>query len=97
MVNAYHFQRLVDRTIAEMRTFREDISPNFRIHSTDAVYKGGRRLSDWKINIDDVPVEHQTWQWEDGNYARYRQHMSVPLGNKDPNLFFPEFESLRFL
>ena len=42
-------------------------------------------MSDWKINIDDVPVEHQTWQWEDGNYERYRQHLSVALGNKEPN------------
>ena len=42
-------------------------------------------MSDWKINIDDVPVEHQTWQWKDGNYERYRQHVSLALGNKESN------------
>ncbi len=40
-------------------------------------------MSDWKINIKNVPVEHQVWQWQMGNYERYRQHVSVALGNRE--------------
>ena len=40
-------------------------------------------MSNWKINLKDVPEEHQIWQWQDGNYERYRQHISVALGNAE--------------
>ena len=40
-------------------------------------------MPNWKINIEDVPVEHQTWQWEEGHYERYRQHISIALGNSE--------------
>ena len=46
-------------------------------------------MSSWKINLKDVPVEHQQWHWRDGAYTRYRQHISAALGNAkdDPHPF----------
>ena len=38
-------------------------------------------MTPWKINLDDVPEEHQKWTWSTGNYERYRRHVSVALGN----------------
>ena len=40
-------------------------------------------MSAWKINVEDVPVEHQIWQWKEGDYERYRRHVSVALGNRE--------------
>ncbi len=40
-------------------------------------------MPNWKISIEEVPVEHQTWQWEESNYERYRQHISIALGNSE--------------
>ncbi len=37
----------------------------------------------WKTNLNDVSTEHQQWSWESGNYERYRQHISVALGNSE--------------
>lgn len=37
----------------------------------------------WKVNINDVPTEHREWSWESGNYDRYRQNISVALGNSE--------------
>ena len=34
-----------------------------------------------KINLSDVPVQHQ--QWGKGRYDRKRRHISVALGNRD--------------
>ena len=34
-----------------------------------------------KINLADVPVQHQ--QWGKGRYDRKRRHVSVALGNGD--------------
>ena len=38
-------------------------------------------MTPWKINLDDVPEEHQEWTWKTGKYERYRRHVSVALGN----------------
>lgn len=38
-------------------------------------------MTPWKINLADVPEEHQKWTWSTGNYERYRRHVSVALGN----------------
>ena len=38
-------------------------------------------MADWIVNQRDVDVEHQVWHWEDQTYERYRQHLSVVLGN----------------
>ena len=35
----------------------------------------------WKINIDDVPEEHQEWSWEGNDYDRYRRQLSAVFGN----------------
>ena len=35
----------------------------------------------WKINLDQVPGQHQIWSWEGANYERTHQHISVALGN----------------
>ena len=42
-------------------------------------------MSIWKINLKDVPVEHQQWHWQDNTYERHRQHISVALGNTKDN------------
>ena len=53
-------------------------------------------MQDWKINIDQVPEELQEWSWREGNYKRYRQHVSVALGNteEDPHPFDVELTRL---
>lgn len=42
-------------------------------------------MGSWKINLNDVPEEHQEWSWQDGKYERYRRHISVALGNTEDN------------
>ena len=38
-------------------------------------------MADWIVDQCDVDVEHQVWHWQDQTYERYRQHLSVALGN----------------
>lgn len=40
-------------------------------------------MDQWKIHIDEVPERHQVWQWQAGNYERYRREISVALGNTE--------------
>ncbi|MCC7263395.1 MAG: cupin domain-containing protein [Candidatus Latescibacteria bacterium] len=35
----------------------------------------------WKINLDEVPKQHQVWNWAGAQYERTHQHISVALGN----------------
>ena len=38
-------------------------------------------MAEWKLNIKEVPVEHQKWEWDGNKYERFRQHISRALGN----------------
>jgi mannose-6-phosphate isomerase-like protein (cupin superfamily) len=39
----------------------------------------------WKINLAEVPQQHQVWSWEGVRYERTHQHISVALGNAKEN------------
>ena len=41
----------------------------------------------WKIHIDEVPEEPQTWSWEGHTYQRVHQHVSRALGNDGSHPF----------
>ena len=42
-------------------------------------------MAEWKLNIEEVPVERQKWEWDGNKYERFRQHISVALGNSGDN------------
>ncbi len=42
-------------------------------------------MPDWIVNSETLPEEHQVWSWKDGNYSRFRRHLSVALGNTEEN------------
>jgi mannose-6-phosphate isomerase-like protein (cupin superfamily) len=47
--------------------------------------EGESFMNQWKINLNDVPEEHQLWSWRNGNYERFRRQVSVALGNTRDN------------
>ena len=53
-------------------------------------------MNTWLISQNDIEEEHQQWSWEDGNYERFRRHLSVALGNTeaDPHPFDVELTRL---
>ena len=40
-------------------------------------------MAEWKLNIKEVPVEHQKWEWDGNKYERFRQHISVAKVYRD--------------